>query len=139
MKRTDAAIEVEILRLVLAEKWPVGTVADQLRVHHSVVRRVLQRAGVPAPKVAPRASKIDPYMAFVHATLEKYPRLPASRIWQMLRARGFDGGESRVRDVVALVRPRPKGEAFLRLTTLPGEQAQVDWAHFGVLKIVSVQ
>src|SRR5580700_4236662 len=28
-----------------------------------------------------------------------------------------------------------KGEAFLRLRTLPGEQAQVDWAHFGHLAI----
>jgi len=135
MKRTDAAIEAEIVRLVNAEKWRVGTVAQQLDLHHSVVRRVLQRAGAQAPKVAPRPSKIDPYMAFVHATLEKYPRLPASRLWQMLRERGFGGGESRVREVVALVRPRPKGEAFLRLATLPGEQAQVDWAHFGALKI----
>ena len=28
-------------------------------------------------------------------------------------------------------RPRPKAEAYLRLRTLPGEQAQCDWAHFG--------
>jgi transposase len=28
------------------------------------------------------------------------------------------------------VRPR-RVEAFLRLQTLPGEQAQVDWGHFG--------
>lgn len=135
MKRVDAAVEAEIVRLVYAEKWLVGTVASQLGVHHSVVRRALQRAGAPAPKVAPRPSKIDPYMAFVHATLEMYPRLPASRLWQMLRQRGFAGGESRVREVVALVRPRPKGEAYLRLATLPGEQAQVDWAHFGVLRV----
>ena len=139
MKRIDAALEVEIVRLVHAEKWMVGTVAAQLGLHHSVVRRVLQRAGAPAPKVAPRPSKIDPYMAFVHATLERYPRLPASRLWQMLRQRGFDGGESRVREVVALVRPRPKGEAYLRLATLPGEQAQVDWAHFGMLRIGRAQ
>ena len=30
-------------------------------------------------------------------------------------------------------RPRPKNEAFLRVETLPGEQAQVDWAHVGEL------
>lgn len=28
---------------------------------------------------------------------------------------------------------RPKAEAYLRLRTLPGEQAQVDWGHFGHL------
>jgi hypothetical protein len=33
------------------------------------------------------------------------------------------------------MRPRPPAEAFLRLRTLPGEQMQVDWAHFGHLQI----
>ena len=32
-------------------------------------------------------------------------------------------------------RPRPKAEAYLRLRTLPGEQGQVDWGHFGHLEI----
>jgi transposase len=29
------------------------------------------------------------------------------------------------------MRPRPPAEAYLRLRKLPGEQAQVDWGHFG--------
>jgi hypothetical protein len=33
------------------------------------------------------------------------------------------------------LRPRPAAEAYLRLRTLPAEQAQVDWAHFGKLQI----
>jgi transposase len=125
----------EIVRLVLAEKWPIGTVARQLGVHHSVVRRVLHQVGVPVPKLRPRPSKLDPYMPFVHETLEKYPTLAASRLWHILRERGYEGGESRVREVIALVRPRPKAEAYLRLSTVPGEQGQVDWAHFGTLRI----
>jgi transposase len=36
---------------------------------------------------------------------------------------------------VALYRPRPSAEAYLRLRTLPGEQSQVDWAHFGRLAV----
>jgi transposase len=49
--------------------------------------------------------------------------------------RGYRGGPSRFRAVVACHRPRPKAEAYLRLRTLPGEQAQVDWAHFGHVTI----
>ncbi|MGH7899041.1 MAG: IS21 family transposase, partial [Candidatus Binatia bacterium] len=135
MRRTRPELETEIVRLVLAEKWRIGTVASQLGVHHSVVRRVLRQAGLPLPKLLPRPSMLDSYMPFVHATLEDYPRLQASRLWQMLKERGYGGGESRVREIVSLVRPRPKGEAYLRLATLPGEQAQVDWAHFGWLRI----
>jgi hypothetical protein len=41
--------------------------------------------------------------------------------------------------MAAPYRPRPTAEAFLRLKTLPGEQAQVDWGHFGKLTIGRAQ
>lgn len=135
MSRIAPEQEVEIVRLVLAEKWPVGTVARQLGVHHSVIRRVLHGVGVPVPQLLPRFSKLDAYMPLVIATLEKYPLLQASRVWQMVRTRGYDGSETRVREIIRLIRPRPVGEAYLRLSMLPGEQAQVDWAHFGKLRV----
>jgi transposase len=53
----------------------------------------------------------------------------------MVKARGYPGGPDHFRAVVARVRPRPPAEAFLRLRTLPAEQAQVDWAHFGKITI----
>jgi hypothetical protein len=37
--------------------------------------------------------------------------------------------------MVARRRPRPVAEAYLRLRTLPAEQAQIDWAHFGKLTV----
>jgi transposase len=49
--------------------------------------------------------------------------------------RGYTGGADHFRHIIALHRPRPAAEAFLRLRTLPGEQAQVDWGHFGHLSI----
>ena len=41
------AMEAEVLRLHHAEKWPIGTIARHLLLHHSTVRRVLAQAGVP--------------------------------------------------------------------------------------------
>ena len=35
----------EILRLYHAEKWKPGTIARQIGVHHTTVRRVLAEAG----------------------------------------------------------------------------------------------
>jgi transposase len=130
MKRVTPELETEIIRLRFAEKWPVGTIATQLELHHSSVRRVLQRAGLPVPQVAPRASKIDPYLPFIRETLDKYPKLTAARLHAMACERGYQGGQSQFREVVRELRPRPKAEAFARLSVLPGEQAQVDWAHF---------
>jgi transposase len=53
----------------------------------------------------------------------------------MVRERGYRGGEDHFRHLIAHHRPRPQPEAYLRLRTLPGEQAQVDWGHFGKLTI----
>lgn len=123
----------EILRLYHAEKWPANTIAIQLKVHHSAVKRVLLQEGVPITKLRVRLSKADPYMGFIEETLKKYPKLPASRLHEMVKARGYTGAASRFRAIVASLRPRPT-EAYMRLRTLPGEQAQVDWGYFGKVK-----
>jgi transposase len=129
------ALEAEIVRLYHAEHWPIGTIATQLRVHHATVRRALAAAGVEvAPKIQ-RASMIDPYRAFIDETLAKYPSLRASRLYTMVKARGYSGAPDHFRALIAQIRPRAAPEAYLRLRTLPGEQSQADWASFGKLTI----
>lgn len=135
----DKEREADILRLFHAEKWPVGTIARQLGVHHTTVQRVLAQAGLSPKVVSPRPSMADPYVPFIMETLTKYPRLHASRIFQMVRERGYPGRPDHFRRIVARLRPRPPAEAFLRLRTLPGEQAQVDWGHFGKVQIGSAE
>lgn len=127
-------LEAQILRLHHAEKWPPGTIAHQLGIHHSVVQRVLAAAGVPRGTRS-RPSKLDPYLPFIIETLEKYPRLTASRIYYMAKERGYRGGESHFRDVVRRYRPRRAPEAYLRLKALPGAQSQVDWGYFGKVTV----
>ena len=120
-------LEAQILRLHYVEKWRVGTIARQLGVHHGTVDRVLSQAGLPKVQRPHRASRIDPFVPFVVQTLEKYPTLTASRLHAMVRERGYAGGADHFRHLVAHLRPRPQPEAYHRLKTLPGEQAQVDW------------
>ena len=76
------ALKAEILRFYFVEHWRVGTIARQLGVHHSTVRRVLSQAGIPAPCQSTRASIVDPYLPFIVETLEKYPKLTASRLYE---------------------------------------------------------
>lgn len=124
-----------ILRLHHAESWPIGTIARQLGVHHDTVRRVLIQAGVPEAMKSPRPSKVDPYVPFILETLKQFPELRASRVYQMVKVRGYDGRPDHFRSVIARLRPRRPSEAFLRLRTLPGAQGQVDWGHFGVVQV----
>lgn len=127
-------IEAKILRYYHVEKWRNGTIARQLRIHHSSVERVLRQAGLPRIGNI-RLSRIDPYLPFIRQTLEKFPSLTASRLYVMVRERGYTGSPDHFRHLVSHHRPRPQAEAYLRLVTLPGEQAQVDWGHFGHLTI----
>ncbi len=131
----EPEVEARIVRLYYVEKWTIGTIARELSVHHSVVRRVLGENGVQRALYFVRPSLIDSYLPFVKQTLQDYPRLAASRLYQMVRERGYAGAADHFRHIVARLRPRPVAEAFLRLRTLPGEQAQVDWGHFGRLLI----
>src|SRR4051812_7424228 len=125
----------KILRLHHVENWPVGTIAAQLHRHHDTVERVLAHGGIPITKQAQRVRLIDSYIPFIEETLAKYPRLRASRLWAMLAARGYKGSKSGFRAIVSRMRPRRPAEAFVRRAVLPGEEAQVDWAHFGKITI----
>lgn len=126
----SAAVAAEIVRLFAVEGWPIGTIARHLGVHHSAVRRVLKMAGKKLEKRR-RKSMVDDYRAFIQGTFSRYPGLPASVLYRMVKARGYPGGEDHFRHLVAEMRPRKSAEAFLELRTLPGEQAQVDWGSFG--------
>jgi transposase len=129
-----ANLEAQILRYYHVETRRTGTIARQLHVHPETVARVLAQAGLPRIGT-PRPSKIDPYLSFIREMLVRFPTLTAGRLHAMARERGYRGSQSRFRAVVACHRPRPQAEAYLRLRTLPGEQAQCDWAHFGHLLI----
>lgn len=128
--------EARIVRLYHAEKWRVGTIARQLGLHHCVVKRVLQKAGAlreDAP--AERPSILDPYVPFILETLKQYPEVTAARLHGMVKERGYPGKPDHFRHLLAGLRPPPPAEAYLRLKTLPGEEAQADWGHFGKLVV----
>jgi transposase len=114
-------LEATILRYYHVENWRIGTVARQLHLHYDTVARVVAQAGVPTPAKVVRPSQIDPYLRFVRETLEQFPELTASRLYVMVKERGYPGRPDHFRHLIARHRPRPKAEAYLRLRTLPGE------------------
>jgi transposase len=126
-----------IRHLFHAEHWKIGTIAAELGFHPDTVRRALETNRFRSQHRL-RACLTDPYLDFLRQTLLQYPRLRATRLFQMIRARGYSGSITQLRRVVAELRP-PRQGAFLRLRTFPGEQAQADWAHFGEVAIGRAQ
>jgi transposase len=120
---------VQIRRYFYAEHWKIGTIAQALNVHPDTVRRAIEVERFQHAEPL-RPSIVDPYLPFLRETLEQHPRLRATRLYRMIRDRGYAGSVEQLRRVVARLRPQPR-EAFLRLQVFPAEQGQVDWAYFG--------
>ena len=128
-------LKAKILRYYHVEKWRVGTIARQLGVHHTTIKRLLSRTSVKKTDVFSQPSIIEPYLPFILEELQRYPKLTASRLYDMAQSRGYEGGPDHFRHLISVYRPHNAAEAFLRLKTLAGEQGQVDWGHFGHLTI----
>ncbi len=125
----------EIRRLYYAEHWKVGTIAAALGVHRDTVLSAIEAERFLVHLARPRASALDPYLPLVRDTLQQYPRLRATRLFEMLHDRGYKGSVVQLRRTVAKLRPAPKAEAYLRLTVMAGEQGQVDWGSFGAVDV----
>jgi len=135
MSRPSPEQCAEIARLHYAEHWKVGTIAAQLGLHPDVIENVLGVGKARAEASGPRPTLIEPYVDFVAQTLATYPTLRATRLYDMLRERGYRGGVRNLRQYVRGVRPRPRKEVYLRTEPLVGEQAQIDWAYVGKLTV----
>ena len=133
----DLQTHARIRRLFYAEHWKIGTISRELGLHPDTVRRAVGTDQFNSTKTL-RKSVTDPYADFIRQLLKKYPRLRATRIYQMIRDRGYTGSIVQLRRFVACIRPSAK-EAFLRLRTFPGEQGQVDWASFGTVSVGRAQ
>ena len=97
----------------------------------SQLTRELDAADQPLPRhSAPRASKLDAYKGIIAERLGTYPELSAVRLFDEVRAAGYTGGITQVRDYVARLRPRAEPAPVVRFETPPGHQAQVDFAEF---------
>jgi len=135
----DAQIEAEIRRLFFAEHWKVGTIVSELSLHPDVVKRVISAERFVRGNKIAAFPKVEPYKDFIRLTLEQHPRLRSTRLLEMIKERGYSGGVHCLRRYIGQIRPKPRPEVFFRLETLPGEQGQVDWAHFGKVTVGNTQ
>jgi transposase len=81
-----------------------------------------------AERRAPQPCRLDPYRDIIRARLDTYPELSAVRLFEEVKAAGYPGGYTQVKDYVREIRPAPEPEPLVRFETEPGHQAQVDFA-----------
>ena len=132
----DAEQWAEARRLVRLEGYSIRKTARRLGVDPKTVKRALGQTTFLGSKPRPgrRGSILDPFRTVVK-TLAADDELSATQIHERLtRQHGWKGHISLVRRFVATLRLE-KADAFLKLTFVPGECAQVDWGYYGRITI----
>lgn len=98
---------------------------------HGHARREEQAALSPPPARLPRPQKIDDFRGKVTELLTRYPEITAQRVFEELRAVGYDGGYTQVKAHVRRVRPPAHPEPSKTTPTYgPGEMAESDWSPY---------
>src|SRR3974377_1718403 len=103
-------------------------------VSRNVVRRFLRSAqGLRDRGRARRPSKLDPCKNYITERLRAAApkRIPATVLLVELRARGYQGGITILKEFVAGFLPEKRDDPLIRFETEPGQQMQVDWAVIG--------
>ena len=121
-----------IHQLYYAERWPIRKIERHLGMGWRTIRKYIEQPDQPK-QTRPRASKIDPFKAHIADLLAEDPTASGTVIEQRIRALGYDGGRTAVRDHVQRVRPKLAQRAFVRMEPIAGQRFEVDWGHFGSL------
>jgi transposase len=112
----------------------VSAIARRLGTDRKTVRKYIAR-GLEPPLYGPRPPQpcaLDPFLAYLRERVAAWPELSGKRLWRELKERGYEGCYSRVTDALRELRPPAPVSFERRFETPPGQQAQVDFAHFQV-------
>jgi len=111
----------------------IRAIARRLDISRNTVRKYLRAPGLPVAKPRPRRpSKLDPFRDHVRRRLVVGVD-NCVVLLRELRAQGYAGSYSILKDHVRPLRLGRAVKATMRFETKPGEQAQVDFGHFPFL------
>lgn len=126
------------LRILLEQGLAQSEIAEQLGLSRRTIYRWVQsgeldRDVTDPPRYGPRTPrerKLDPYRPFLEDRLGEFPELTGTRLFREIRAQGYTGGITQLRDYLQELRPRVEPDPVVRFETPPGRQGQVDFARF---------
>jgi len=111
-------------------------IAASLQLHAQTVSKWAQCTRYQGRTVSPltrRQGKLEPFHGTIVRLLATHP-YTSMQLLARLRAEGYTGSYSILKQLVRQLRPRP-APAFLTLHFAPGQCAQVDWGSWGTLRV----
>ena len=123
----EEAVEIRVLS---KQGKSIRDIARLLKVSRNTVRRYIRGEGLPRYERKARPSKLDDYKQYiaerVRAAAPEW--IPATVLLRELRALGYPGGVSILKDHLGTLKPVARPEPLIRFETEPGRQMQADFA-----------
>ena len=110
----------------------VSAIARRTGLDRKTIRKYIAK-GLEPPAYTPRPPRqtlVGPFEPYLRERLQAFPELSGRRLLRDIRALGYQGGYTVLKDFLRTVRPRPETQFERRFETPPGKQAQVDFAFF---------
>jgi transposase len=112
----------------------IRSIARDLDISRNTVRATLRREGPPHYERRAAPSKLDAHRDYLIARLAEFPELSAKRLLAEIRAQGYAGGISILKDFTRPYRV-PRKRPVVRFETPPGKQAQCDFGELGLHEV----
>jgi len=109
----------------------IRKIAVKLNLDRGTVGRYIKHPEGSGKKQTRRPSKLDTYKEFIKEMVKEYPKVNAPVVLKNILNKGFDGEITIVRKYLRTI--KKNRQAFIRFESMPGQQMQIDWGHFGCL------
>jgi transposase len=104
-----------------------------LLIGHVAARETGHAALAPQPVRAPRAQKLDAFRPKIADLMVRFADITSQRVFEILRAEGFDGSYTAIKNHMRGVRPPNKPAPSLTTPVYgPGEMGESDWSPYEV-------
>lgn len=132
MKTWEVQMDIFALR---RQGFSFRAIAHKLGIHRETVKKYLQE-NRPAAEYR-RTNHKEPILAPFQQTIEDFLHQDNYRstwLYNKILKMGYSGGYDTVKNFVRSIKSRLQRQAYIRFETIPGFQAQVDWADFQVIQ-----
>lgn len=120
-----------MIRSLHNEGLSKSEIARQLNINRETVSNNLDEEKTPKYTRKVKDSEIlDDFKEYIKLRLNKY-NLTGQKLYEEIEKQGYKGGYQTVVNFVSGIKRIYKSDAVMRFETLPGQQGQVDWGHFG--------
>lgn len=126
----EGYVEIHVMH---RQGMSIKAIGRELGVSRNTVRKYLRAAQVPKPDSrSAKPTKLDDYRSYLAARVEaaKPDWIPATVLFDEIRALGYAGCLTSVRNYLRTLKPTTKADPVVRFETEPGQQMQVDWGAF---------